>query len=531
MEHFRSTFRRCADRNPRTRRRSVPYPRGIDPTHPDVVRDNHVTAWTADTLRWTSSRGYAAILVHPADSYFWPVLDSEVPAPPSNGIDVDFTCCSFGSTHRGATRLRVYGGVPLSGLAKTCRRHPGGWTCGNPGHAPCGVADSPGANAYPPLLIQRWAALLARWALAPTSRSRVGLISSGRVLRHRDRGESPESRRQRHLREDAASTAGARNPADVVIRMPSTLAVMSKVRVALLSAMDTYPALRNLHRACGSPPARTPPSDRAVKQARAMVCRAIGLEPADGERHHVSSTLRYGLFEALVEATGDRDKAPPRWLRDGAPLGILAPIPTGGHFPPAKGDPPSSIDVLEHAPLLTRNHPSFSAESASGERPAQAQLQELLDKGFARLYVDRAAAEHALGGKCHPAPLGDVVKALPGGGSKHRLIQDLRRNLVNLCVALSERQVLPRFSDHASDLALASALGEIETLILDFQNAFMSVPASSDEARYNCCLVEAPITRTRPALDATEPESGRFLVWTVLGFGGKAYPLLYARVP
>ena len=102
---------------------------------------------------------------------------------------------------------------------------------------------------------------------------------------------------------------------------------------------------------------------------------------------------------------------------------------------------------------------------------------------------------------------------------------------MNLCVALSERQVLPRFSDHASDLAHASALGEIETLILDFQNAFMSVPASAHEARYNCCLVEAPLRRTRPALDASEPESGRFLVWTVLGFGGKAYPLLYARVP
>ena len=43
--------------------------------------------------------------------------------------------------------------------------------------------------------------------------------------------------------------------------------------------------------------------------------------------------------------------------------------------------------------------------------------------------------------------------------------------------------------------------------------------------------MEAPIRRARPAVDDTEPESGRFLVWTVLGFGGKAYPLLYARVP
>ena len=98
-------------------------------------------------------------------------------------------------------------------------------------------------------------------------------------------------------------------------------------------------------------------------------------------------------------------------------------------------------------------------------------------------------------------------------------------------MALEERQVLPRFVDHASDLAYASALGELQTLILDFKDAFMSIPASPHEARFNCCLVETPVKRSRPALDPEEPESGRFLAWTVLGFGGKAYPLLYARVP
>ena len=96
---------------------------------------------------------------------------------------------------------------------------------------------------------------------------------------------------------------------------------------------------------------------------------------------------------------------------------------------------------------------------------------------------------------------------------------------------MKERQVLPRFTDHARDLAYASTLGEVATLILDYQHAFMTIPASAEEARFNCCLVEVPITRTRAALDDDEPKSGRFLVWTVLGFGGKAYPLLYARVP
>ena len=200
-------------------------------------------------------------------------------------------------------------------------------------------------------------------------------------------------------------------------------------------------------------------------------------------------------------------------------------------FPRGEGCSPFLGGDSRASPAARENHPSFTAKTDSGSQPALEQLRELIDAGFARLYTDRAAAEQALGGPCYPAPLGDVVKALPGGGEKHRLIQDLRRNLVNLCVALCERQVLPRFGDHAADLAYASARGAAATLILDYKHAFMTVPAAADEARYNCCLVEQPVSRARAALNEDEPQSGTFLVWTVLGFGGRAYPLLYARVP
>ena len=123
-----------------------------------------------------------------------------------------------------------------------------------------------------------------------------------------------------------------------------------------------------------------------------------------------------------------------------------------------------------------------------------------------------------------------MVKLGPGGAEKHRLIQDLHRNHVNECVTLPERQVLSRFSDHASYLAFASARGDAEAFTCDFKHAFMSVPSSADEARYTCCLIEEPMQRERPPLDADEPEVGCCLVWLVLGFGGKAFPLLYARV-
>ena len=119
------------------------------------------------------------------------------------------------------------------------------------------------------------------------------------------------------------------------------------------------------------------------------------------------------------------------------------------------------------------------------------ELRTLVNAGFGRLYASRAEAEADLGGECFPAPMGNIIKLGADGVAKHRLIQDLRRNSVNECAAVPERQVLPRFLDHALDLAAASASSagpedwrkKVETLILDFKRAFMTVPVAADELR------------------------------------------------
>ena len=103
---------------------------------------------------------------------------------------------------------------------------------------------------------------------------------------------------------------------------------------------------------------------------------------------------------------------------------------------------------------------------------------------------------------------------------------------MNEVVALPERQVLPRFSDHAEDIAYATGQGadDVDNFICDYQRTFHTVSASPGEARFNCCQVETPLRRSRAPLDPGEPVIGYFLVWLVLGFGGRAFPLLYARV-
>ena len=214
-------------------------------------------------------------------------------------------------------------------------------------------------------------------------------------------------------------------------------------------------------------------------------------------------------------------------------MGIVEPIAPGGLFP--RHDAPATLSVaaLDRLPRVESNHPSFGERFGAARPPGMEQLQSQLDAGFALLFADAAAAEAFLGGRVHPAPLGNVSKCKPDGTRKHRVIQDLRANRVNDAVTLGERQVLPRGVDHAKDVAqLLDTLeaGEvIATLVLDFKDAFNSVPLHESEQRFNCASLDDPLVRDRPPCYDDEPRSGRFLVWRVLGFGGKPNPLVYSR--
>ena len=87
--------------------------------------------------------------------------------------------------------------------------------------------------------------------------------------------------------------------------------------------------------------------------------------------------------------------------------------------------------------------------------------------------------------------------------------------------------------DHAVDMAKVSA-GAMEgdivrTLILDFEHAFMTMPLMIGEQPFNCCEIKQGLSRSREQVYEGEPQSGPFVVWRVLGFGGRPNPLLFAR--
>jgi len=163
-------------------------------------------------------------------------------------------------------------------------------------------------------------------------------------------------------------------------------------------------------------------------------------------------------------------------------------------------------------------------------------LDSHVNAGFGLLFADRGAAEKYLQPPVAPAPLGTVSKLREEGTTKHRVILDLRANSVNLASSTPERQVLPTPFQHGQDIALlgealaADPDASLWSLVLDVQDALMGVPLAPVEFPFNCCDLGGSIKRVREPLYPDEPASGSFVVWAVLGFGGKPNPLIISRV-
>jgi len=167
-------------------------------------------------------------------------------------------------------------------------------------------------------------------------------------------------------------------------------------------------------------------------------------------------------------------------------------------------------------------------------------VEEHVNSSFGLLFADAAAAARYLGESVAPAPLGCISKRKESGELKHRVIMDLKSNQVNQACSTPERQVLPTVFSHARDLAIlsqslcstssADSRSMLQTMVLDFKDAFMSIPLDKREWSVNCCQLSDDIVLKRRPLIESEPRRGRFVLWTVLGFGGKPNPLVFSRV-
>ena len=386
------------------------------------------------------------------------------------------------------------------------------------------------------------------------------MTKSGRVHRHVDRGATEQSRREARAAEDSASRAGARgtdwlplrdvsrfllragwsvvafvssgarNCLETVLGWPSLVQTMAPVAQVLRNVRRDNKQFQHLARLCGPAPSRKPPSEKSIERVRHSVAGALDVKAKLADVHHQSSPWRWGLVQGVQRRCKDPDTSIVEWLRKGAPVGIAAPVVPGGLLPRISEQATLSPEDLFDMAVYDANHSSFNLEH-DGHKPARDELQGLVDQGFARLCRDRQHAEELLGSQVVVSPLGDVVKQRPDGTLKHRLIQDFKASSVNAASVVEERQVLPRFADHGYDLAKASEAGRsVGVLILDFKQAFMTIPLAACEMPFNASVVPEGLRRTRRATYVGEPEEGTILLWNVLGFGGHSNPLVYSRV-
>ena len=305
---------------------------------------------------------------------------------------------------------------------------------------------------------------------------------------------------------------------------------MDKIREVLVQVRRSSAELMGLAGACGPSPDRAPPTEKSIRKARAKVAAALGISKRQGEAHHDASPWRWHLVDRVQELAEDPDRYVGEWLRDGAPFGVAREIVPGGLLPRITEEASLTMEQLYEQQAFDDNHGSFR-EVVEGKQPALDELQQLVDLGFARVCKDLDSAERLLGRRPVVSPLGNVVKLKPDLTRKNRLIQDFRASAVNSASVVHERQVLPRFCDHAHDIAALSALGSsVGVFVLDFKHAFMTVPLAKEEMAFNASVIPAGIRRNREPLEAGEPTEGTILLWRVLGFGGHANPLVYSRV-
>ena len=181
---------------------------------------------------------------------------------------------------------------------------------------------------------------------------------------------APEKASARHIRErdNLEALGGMRRPDRCIARNHGYAEVGRALREALLPIVKRARGDRGLMQALRRAKLDKAAAARAaeglsadlVAAARAAWFSVLG-RPGEDTEHGPSPAA----IQAWGEACNDLDAAVflPNWLREGAPQGILEPIPAAGVFPPAMdAEPPRAPDTLHTEQAGWTNHQSADAE-------------------------------------------------------------------------------------------------------------------------------------------------------------------------
>ena len=323
----------------------------------------------------------------------------------------------------------------------------------------------------------------------------------------------PLSEKDVRAAENDACVGGLRAPWRSVRRLPMLAHLGRGLRQLLERFVDDN--VWTLALANGGDAARCIVDRPELDELRRSVAGACGVPDCDvspGAR----TPWRPGVVEAHIQAAKDPETELVGWLRTGAPIGVARPIVACGVFPPAKGGSaqPGADDALGILAdsVMGGNYKSFEEARVH----ALPELQRTVKAGYA-VHIGTWRQVVAKFGRVVVSKLACILKARKNGGLKVRLVVDLRRSQVNRCAQVPERVVLPRIKEvleNAVTLLHAAAAGqEVEAMVVDFKDAFHSLPVHDDEKKYG-------VART---------EGDDFVYFDTIMFGGVGSPLVWGR--
>ena len=227
------------------------------------------------------------------------------------------------------------------------------------------------------------------------------------------------------------------------------------------------------------------------------------------------------LLGRWVDRAGDPETAVPRWLVEGAPLGIEIPIETCGIFPKMEEQEKIYVSTWDSDAALEKDIKNYvSFEEAIAD--AKIEIERYKDLKFLKK-LDREANKDMLKGGT-VSKLGLIVKVKDSGETKRRVIIDLRRSGGNSKSSLPEKLILPRPVDATR---MMKSIREKENLaekkdptwstelaVVDISDAFTVLPVAEVERKH--CLT--------PGI-----EENVIYQFQALLFGFKVAPLLYSR--
>lgn len=160
------------------------------------------------------------------------------------------------------------------------------------------------------------------------------------------------------------------------------------------------------------------------------------------ENWEFKSPLHSELWDGWQRTTGDPENCIGLWAREGAPLGMDAPIPPCGIFPEVKIDKGDFENLPELETVKEKKNYSSMYE---WEEQAAKDINRYVEKGFA--VVRTVEWAQSIFGTGTVSKLACIHKIKDDGTSKTRIIVDLLRSDGNRRARVPERIILPRASD------------------------------------------------------------------------------------